>query len=66
MNVDTSEFQAITGRLAAVEGAVANLAAEVEHRFEVEAILAEARAGGPRPARRDRHGLHAVGGGKRP
>jgi hypothetical protein len=64
MNVDTSEFQAITVRLAAVEGTVAELAARAAREDEVDAMLHRAELGLPEPVRqarrRDRHGLRLL------
>jgi hypothetical protein len=69
MEVDTDVFQAITVRLAAVEGTVAALDAKVEHVFEVDAMKHRAALGLPEPVRQagrhNRHGLYGITGGKR-
>jgi hypothetical protein len=64
MNVDTGTFEAITGRLAAVERAVAELSARAGRADQIEDIMRRAEFGeapAPRPAR-PRH-LRAVSSG---
>ncbi len=73
MIVDTGTFQAITGRLAAVENELGELAERVGHATEAEAIIRRARfpesmlygtgTHARRPVRA-RHSLRLLAGGK--